>query len=441
MHSVYTFRQFNLRINPIVGLACWATMTFCPGPLVAAERHLSKMTYSEKKKLAPAVWHQHASDKSIPWEIDIIEVDIASPEIEVVSIDAINESRREKVIDLAKRSRAIAAINAGFFNMKTGASSSHFELDDVMHAVNHPDAPPRSTMGLTDGESQSAVMSILDSKGKPLFNEDGWKHVAHAIGGGPGLIRDGKHTVMNNFEGFGKEDFVEKRHPRTAVGFNSRTKRMFWVTVDGRQPGWSEGMSLIELTQLMSDLGCDNAMNFDGGGSSTCVVNGKVINRVSGKERSERAVSNAWVVRRSLPTITIDNDDQGVTQIGDWQTSTKDGCYEEDMLICQIAPGSGERGRVSWKANIPKSGEYLIEAWWVADNDRANGAEYSVNMGGASTSIMVNQRKYGSRWNSLGTFTVQDGQTPKIELTANGIESATLAADAIRFTRLGPAEE
>ena len=63
-------------------------------------------------------------------------------------------------------------------------------------------------------------------------------------------------------------------HPRTAVGYSQNGKFLYIVVVDGRQPFYSEGMTLAELAQLMLDLGAYDAMNLDGGGSSTLVIRG-----------------------------------------------------------------------------------------------------------------------------------------------------------------------
>jgi exopolysaccharide biosynthesis protein len=80
------------------------------------------------------------------------------------------------------------------------------------------------------------------------------------------------------------------RHPRTAIGWNGR--RLFLVVVDGRQPPWSDGMTLDEMTWLFQRLRATDALNLDGGGSSALVLNGRVVNRPSDRE-GERAVGNA----------------------------------------------------------------------------------------------------------------------------------------------------
>jgi hypothetical protein len=64
------------------------------------------------------------------------------------------------------------------------------------------------------------------------------------------------------------------RHPRSALGLFEEGMKMIWLVVDGRQPGYSEGVSEHELAQLMIDCGCDQAINLDGGGSSILLLRG-----------------------------------------------------------------------------------------------------------------------------------------------------------------------
>jgi hypothetical protein len=81
------------------------------------------------------------------------------------------------------------------------------------------------------------------------------------------------------------------------VGWND--KSLLFVAVDGRQPSHSMGMSLEERGKLMIDLGCREAVNMDGGGSTTMVVRGAVMNRPS--DGIDRSVSNGWAVVSSAP--------------------------------------------------------------------------------------------------------------------------------------------
>jgi len=105
-----------------------------------------------------------------------------------------------------------------------------------------------------------------------------------AIGGGPTLVRDAKPAEWGGW--------VLIRHPHSALGWNK--SHIFLVVVDGRQIDVSLGMTFPELAQYMLRLGCDQAMNLDGGGSTTLWALGNVRNSPS--EGQERPAPNALVV-------------------------------------------------------------------------------------------------------------------------------------------------
>ena len=102
--------------------------------------------------------------------------------------------------------------------------------------------------------------------------------ILHAVGGGPRLLRNGAVSIEAEQEGI-SQAFVDTRHPRTALGYNDTT--IFLVTVDGRREGYSAGMSLPELASLLRELGAVEAINLDGGGSTTMWVKGEIRNRPS----------------------------------------------------------------------------------------------------------------------------------------------------------------
>lgn len=119
-----------------------------------------------------------------------------------------------------------------------------------------------------------------------------WSKVEHAVGGGPNLVRDGRALIDWEAQGFGPA-FANKRHPRTAAGVT--TAGDLWiVAVDGRQK-ISDGATLDELSQIMLRLGCVQAINLDGGGSTTLNVLGLTLNRPS--EGTERPIANGitWI--------------------------------------------------------------------------------------------------------------------------------------------------
>jgi exopolysaccharide biosynthesis protein len=90
------------------------------------------------------------------------------------------------------------------------------------------------------------------------------------------------------------ESLSGRRHPRTAIGWRA-DGHLVLVTVDGRQPQKSVGMTIEELAKLMIELGCVEAMNLDGGGSTTMVIRNKIANNPS-DAAGERPVSDALLV-------------------------------------------------------------------------------------------------------------------------------------------------
>ncbi|MEH0154183.1 phosphodiester glycosidase family protein [Limibacter armeniacum] len=116
-----------------------------------------------------------------------------------------------------------------------------------------------------------------------------------AMGAGPVLLKNTEPVTMA-YELF-PEDIMDSVAPRTAIGYTA-DGHLVMLVVDGRQQGKSEGVTLAQLALLMKELGCKDAMNLDGGGSSAMVVKGKLVNTPSdklkdgshGKERAVKSV-------------------------------------------------------------------------------------------------------------------------------------------------------
>jgi exopolysaccharide biosynthesis protein len=116
--------------------------------------------------------------------------------------------------------------------------------------------------------------------------------VEDIVGGVPQLVKDGKVDVTWEQEKTTKS-FVETHHPRTAVA-KLKDGKFLMITVDGRSEA-SGGISLYDLAAYLLELGATDAMNLDGGGSTTMFLDGKVVNHPSDKE-GERKVSDALIV-------------------------------------------------------------------------------------------------------------------------------------------------
>lgn len=132
-----------------------------------------------------------------------------------------------------------------------------------------------------------------------------WGGIVDAIGGGPVIVRGGV-PVFRALEDFGSSH-LSLRHPRTGVGQRADGSIVF-VAVDGRQRGYSTGMTNFELAQTLVRLGAVTASALDGGGSTTMAFNGKVLNRPS--DRVERPVSDSlnvfyYGVHAPLPGVKV----------------------------------------------------------------------------------------------------------------------------------------
>lgn len=129
-----------------------------------------------------------------------------------------------------------------------------------------------------------------------------WAQIPQALGGGPRLLTNGLVAVTGVAEGF-DAGFVGSAHPRTAVGTSRDGRRLFVVTVDGRQT-ISKGVSLNDLALILKRYGVWNAINFDGGGSTAMAVGGLLVNSPEGTGE-ERPVADMLVIDSDRPDLTL----------------------------------------------------------------------------------------------------------------------------------------
>jgi len=131
-----------------------------------------------------------------------------------------------------------------------------------------------------------------------------WNAIDTIVGGTPLLIQNGKHIPDFEAEKV-RTPFLNDRLPRTAIG-TTQAGEVILVVVDGRNPFISLGLTMKELQSLMASLGCHNALNLDGGGSSALALNGAIVSFPSGDEadedadlddKKERRISDAIIIR------------------------------------------------------------------------------------------------------------------------------------------------
>ncbi len=118
-----------------------------------------------------------------------------------------------------------------------------------------------------------------------------WENVKHIISGGPYLVRNGEVYIDMTAQKLGS---IGGRNPRTAIGY-TKDNDLILITADGRE-GSSIGLTLTELANLLKSLGCTNAINLDGGGSTVMYVKGQIVNRPH--QSGGIALSNALVISK-----------------------------------------------------------------------------------------------------------------------------------------------
>jgi exopolysaccharide biosynthesis protein len=122
-----------------------------------------------------------------------------------------------------------------------------------------------------------------------LIHQPEWTGIENAVGGGPVIVRDG-NPVFRSFEGFTTQQLLP-RNPRTAVG-QLADGRIILLAVDGREAGYSVGLTNFELAQTMARLGAVSASALDAGGSTTMAFEGKLLNQPS-DPTGERSVKES----------------------------------------------------------------------------------------------------------------------------------------------------
>jgi hypothetical protein len=250
---------------------------------------------SSMETVADGVVYRGIQSGSEPWSVHLLEIDPTRCEIgfQVVGLED-PEGGRAPVSDLARRAMpgAVAAVNGDFFTEENHAIGVE-AMGGVLRGRTsrpvfawRPGDLPRLSEVVWEGDSlRVGEWSLV--RGQP----DGRTEL---VAGFPRLLRDG--VRVGDLQAGDRPAFSTSRHPRTALGWDEGQARLWVVVVDGRREGVSEGMTLAELAGLFEALGAREALNLDGGGSSTMVVSGRVVSRPS-DPTGPRPVVNALVVR------------------------------------------------------------------------------------------------------------------------------------------------
>lgn len=228
----------------------------------------------------------------------------------------------------AQEGNPLVVVNATFFSFATNQNLNVVMRNDSMLSYNIPALrqkntdsfyyPTRSAIGITKNRRVDVAWLFTDTaqrwpyafQERPILAKgtasdpgladlntlDHWKwwKMRTAVGGGPVLLKDGLINITNEEEQMfvkGEKDL----HPRTAMGYTNK-RQLIILVIQGRFPGIAEGATLAEEAKIFQDLGCVEALNLDGGGSSCMLVNGKETIQPSDKG-GQRPVPGVFIIR------------------------------------------------------------------------------------------------------------------------------------------------
>jgi exopolysaccharide biosynthesis protein len=249
--------------------------------------------WEEEKIEKGLIWkHAHTDKLFESWQnINILEIDIRKRSITLVY----NREKNVITSKLAQDTKAIAAVNAGFFDMENGGSVTYIKVDGETRLEDTIKWRLTKTLnGAMITKSDGRI--DVEPAGEYAQYTSNEKYDDVLVTGCL-LIDEGNRIPMPDVS------FVNKRHPRTCLGIMSEHKILL-ITVDGRSDQ-AHGMSLHELADFLEMLGCIEAINLDGGGSTTMWIKDfeeiGVVNMPSDNKQfdhgGERAVSNILVVQ------------------------------------------------------------------------------------------------------------------------------------------------
>ena len=182
---------------------------------------------------------------------------------------------------IAAENDAVFAINGDYYGFRSDGIA-------IRNGVIYRDVPARIGLAFyTDGSMK--IYDETQTTAQQLLDEGVWNTLSF----GPALLENS--VIASNLSfvevdtNFGNHS-IQGSNPRTGVGIIDENHFVL-IVVDGRSPGYSKGVTLTEFAQIFKDLGCTDAYNIDGGGSSTMYFMGRVVNNPLGKNK-ERGTSD-----------------------------------------------------------------------------------------------------------------------------------------------------
>jgi hypothetical protein len=209
--------------------------------------------------------HQRTETSPRPLRIDVVEINLADPDVHFLVTPANGASPGETTLQTTRSflssqvgNGARLAINANFFGVVSGSFADNVDL-----AASNGDIYSRFSQGfeaLNITQNNSAAIVKAAAGDVTGLLTDPPVSVYNAVSGNERIVRSGANSAVQ-----------ADLQPRTAAGI-ATGNRLVLMTIDGRQPGVSEGVSTIELANFLIGYGVTDAINLDGGGSTTMAI-------------------------------------------------------------------------------------------------------------------------------------------------------------------------
>ncbi len=379
--------------------------------LVPAQAASTPPTWAEEEVAVGVLWKRYLPThwRDLPQSINYLDI---NPKAPGVDLDFISPGKLVRTSRLGEDGGAIAAVNGNFFT-KEAKSTGILRIDGTDHGEPHQ----HRTTGLVLDENLGIdILDDLSTRFEKLRN---------VMTAAPRLLDEGKKPPSAT-------GWNQDRHPRTAVGI-TRSGHVLFVAVDGRTPE-SKGVTFHELADLMLELDCREALNLDGGGSTTLWVRsepeGGIVNFPCDNKKhdrvGERAVANAILIR-ALDVIVLDTEEAVLLPADAWQRSDRG----RDVLGVDFAQCADGGSSAQWATKVELPGKYAIELWWPAGV-----APGAIAVSSHDQDFELVPAAGRGRWQRAGVITVDQPAAVSIAVRAKAPKG--LVIDACRLVQLAP---
>jgi hypothetical protein len=438
--------------------------------------------------IAQIVWTDISAEQKLPEGIRLFSGKQTNPAM-VAYYTEIDLKRKEYIVHpyfsenfrstsaIASEKGAIIAVNGGYFS-SSGSTSAVVEPNEVkannIAALSRSGVVfpvTRSFFAINSDQSLSIdwiyhfsdTMDGIIKYANPTPNtttspaatprrENGtaYDKLLMGLGGGPTLIKNGVIRITHDEEVFFGSgiDWTSPR-ARTAVGFTDDQKLILLIVEEGSANN-SVGATLQQLAEILLSLGAKQAMNLDGGGSTTLSVKGSLFSRPQGgtfqrpmpsilavvPSDSLKVADGGFepvIIDTEMKEVSFSNNGQG------WGSTANAGYYGSSVArIALIGDGSTF---VTYKPSL-EPGKYQVYGWWVSSSNRAPNTPYTIYHANGQAVQRVNQQLNSSRWVSLGTYDFKGMGTDSLRISNNasassaGANQTYIVADAVRFVKM-----